>query len=297
MKRGCPDHPKVKWLARTLDIPVYGAVGLLELLWHAAAKYARRGNLGRFSDQDIADLVHWERLASELVNGLVECHWLDRHPTYRLVVHHWEQHADDAVKKTLRNRGETFITIPETDGTKPDTLDNERAFPEKDGPLPETVGHPAGNGSPKPEPSLALPEPSLALPEPSFCSEPEAGLQADSDVLFLTFPCQGKQKTWDLRQSKMEEYRETYPGLNIENEIRAALQWTRDNPTKRKTSKGMPAFLNRWLTTAVDRPRKGNGKERPWDEEETDDEKLARIPPLTEEQKRNIDVMFRRDLK
>ncbi len=50
--------------------------------------------------------------------------------------------------------------------------------------------------------------------------------------------------------SKVSEYRATFPGLDVEGECRKALQWTRDNPTRRKTARGMPKFLFGWLERA-----------------------------------------------
>lgn len=63
-----------------------------------------------------------------------------------------------------------------------------------------------------------------------------------------TFELEGKgKKTWTLMQSKLSEYLESYPGLDVRAEIRKARQWIRDNPGRRKTEKGMLAFLTNWL--------------------------------------------------
>ena len=58
---------------------------------------------------------------------------------------------------------------------------------------------------------------------------------------------------WPLPSAKLTEYRETYPGLDVESELRKARQWCRDTPAKRKTPGGMPAFLNRWFDRAQNR--------------------------------------------
>jgi hypothetical protein len=81
------------------------------------------------------------------------------------------------------------------------------------------------------------------------CSQPPQA--ATSEPAFLTFPTVGGgPKTWDLTRSKVAEYKEAYPGVDVEAECRRALQWTRDNAAKQKTPRGMPAFLNRWLSSA-----------------------------------------------
>jgi hypothetical protein len=119
MKRGTPDHPKVRALARSLSVNHAWAVGILELMWHFAAQYAPRGDVGRYSDEEIAEACSWpiER-SSELVDALVSCGFLDRHDQYRLVVHDWHDHADSAVHYRLARARERFAggQIPRLDG-------------------------------------------------------------------------------------------------------------------------------------------------------------------------------------
>jgi hypothetical protein len=79
-------------------------------------------------------------------------------------------------------------------------------------------------------------------------SESKAG-----DPVELVYPIVGGKRgkgptEWPLRQSKLAEYRESFPGVDVLAECRKALQWCRDSPTKRKTFGGMAAFLTRWLS-------------------------------------------------
>jgi hypothetical protein len=74
----------------------------------------------------------------------------------------------------------------------------------------------------------------------------------------MEFPTVGKgSKTWGLTSAKLAEYQEAFPGVDVEAECRKARQWCIDNSTKRKTAKGMPAFLGRWLAKVQDGPRAG----------------------------------------
>jgi len=60
---------------------------------------------------------------------------------------------------------------------------------------------------------------------------------------------------WFLTKAKLQEYRRTYDGtLDIESELRKAVQWLSDNPSRRKTKKGMTRFLGGWLSRA--KPKK-----------------------------------------
>ena len=80
MKRGTPDHPKTLELADRLGLERWGAVGLLECLWHFAAHYAKRGDVGRFSDEAIARAMMASRLSTiffwKLGRGYPACHIL-----------------------------------------------------------------------------------------------------------------------------------------------------------------------------------------------------------------------------
>lgn len=104
MKRGTIDHPKTRLLCTKLDIPRYQAVGILESMWHFAAMYAHNGDIGRFSNEAIAEWIDFDDDAADrLVDCLVDCGWLDRvDGPSRLMVHHWQEHCDDAVKKRLQ---------------------------------------------------------------------------------------------------------------------------------------------------------------------------------------------------
>jgi hypothetical protein len=51
----------------------------------------------------------------------------------------------------------------------------------------------------------------------------------------------------------LEEWQELYLGLDVEAEARKALAYVRENTGRRKTPRGMPAFLVRWFNRATDR--------------------------------------------
>ena len=139
MKRGCPRHPKVADLALRLGIPKYSAVGLLEMLWHFAAEFSPRGDIGRHSDAVIAESIEWSGDPEILLAALIETHWVD--PVElpdRLVLHDWHNHCDDYTKKKVKGLGVEFASLQKI-------LDNSRKV------------------SPA-LPSHALPEPSPAKP-------------------------------------------------------------------------------------------------------------------------------------
>jgi hypothetical protein len=100
---------------------------------------------------------------------------------------------------------------------------------------------------------------------------------APDDPILFTFPVNGgKTKEWYLRQSKLSEYSETFPGVDLRLEILKALQWCRDNPAKRKTPSGMAAFLSRWLGK-VQNGRSGQGAPAHSADKETVRQRLERF--------------------
>jgi hypothetical protein len=115
MKRGTPNHPKTKALARKLAVPQYAAIGILESLWHFTAQYAPNGAIGRFSNSDIADAIDFDD-GDKLIQALIECCWLDEHETHRLLIHDWHEHADDAVQMRLARQIDHFAN-----GSRPRT--------------------------------------------------------------------------------------------------------------------------------------------------------------------------------
>ncbi|HXJ70634.1 MAG TPA: hypothetical protein VNM39_17150, partial [Verrucomicrobiae bacterium] len=68
----------------------------------------------------------------------------------------------------------------------------------------------------------------------------------------LVFPCvgTGDVKDWTLTPAQVAEWSTAFPGIDVTAECRKALAWIKANPTKRKTVRGMPAYLCKWLTRA-----------------------------------------------
>lgn len=81
---------------------------------------------------------------------------------------------------------------------------------------------------------------------------------SDSTPL-LTFHTVGQSRIWELTDQRVSEWLEAYPNLDVLAECRRAFAWIEAHPEKRKTAKGMPAFLVSWLNRAVDHGRGGNG--------------------------------------
>ena len=79
-----------------------------------------------------------------------------------------------------------------------------------------------------------------------------AAMTCPSDT-FCKFPTNKKGEHVDVPFDKLAEWKETYPAVDVEQEIRIARQWCVDNPDRRKTQKGMYRFINNWLMRAQNR--------------------------------------------
>jgi hypothetical protein len=91
------------------------------------------------------------------------------------------------------------------------------------------------------------------------CAEPPAAAVAlapepESPTL-LSFPItgQGAGATWAFSEAHANQLSEAFVGIDVIGEGRKAVAWIQANPTKRKTARGMPAFLHRWLSNAANR--------------------------------------------
>lgn len=101
MKRGCPDRPKTVDLAADLGLKRWEVMGVLEALWHFTASHAKRGDVGKWTNSQIANSIGWDRTSpDELVDALVRHKFLDTCDEHRLVVHDWQEHCDQTVSRS-----------------------------------------------------------------------------------------------------------------------------------------------------------------------------------------------------
>jgi len=92
-----------------MDIPLWQAVGIMEMLWQVTAREAPRGDIGKLSDEDIALALDYRGDESALIDHLVAAGWIDRDPSHRLVIHDWYDHADDAVHMRIARSRQFFV--------------------------------------------------------------------------------------------------------------------------------------------------------------------------------------------
>lgn len=64
-------------------------------------------------------------------------------------------------------------------------------------------------------------------------------------------PCV-KNQTYPVTQSQIDEWTEAYPRVDITLSIKQMIAWLNANPSKRKTTRGCPRFINSWLSSNQD---------------------------------------------
>ena len=81
-----------------------------------------------------------------------------------------------------------------------------------------------------------------------------AGMPTRRDsATLMVFSCSGTPDEWELTGKHLSAYHKLYGDqINVGKEAEKARQWIADNPTRRKTAKGMPRFLGGWFSRTVD---------------------------------------------
>lgn len=234
---------KFQKLQRRLKESRRGIIGLLEGLWLAVAKNCPRGDIGKFSNEEIAIMCDWENDADELVNALIECGWLDLCSVERLVVHDWDEHCPTYIKGNLHSRGQhvaiaVCYSEPLIDAEQP------------------AIAACSEHSTTKP--SLAKPD-LVNSSQADFCVEPPAAATPEDPPVDTSFEFfvtgNPSQPKWYPPIELIERLEQSFESIDVRAEMTRAAGWTFSNRNQRKTASGMPRFLFNWLTKAANQTR------------------------------------------
>jgi len=155
------------------DLPT--AVGVLELVWHTAARFARRGDIGAIlTDEEIAEAIGWTGKPSDLIEALKGSKWLDEHAKHRLLVHDWPEHCEDSIHSALARAGEYFA-----DGSLPRMTKLSQAERDRATAIYGALSTPNGAQKTPALPCLSHAQPCPAAPAPSRAEPPSAADAAE----------------------------------------------------------------------------------------------------------------------
>jgi hypothetical protein len=260
MKHSTPQLLKFQRLQRRLGETKRGLVGLLELLWHGTATQAPQGDIGKFSNEEIAILVDWEGDYDQLVDALVETGWLDRCSKHRLVVHDWGQHAPNWVRMLVKKRSLCFSEASAEASTEGSVEASQEASTEA-----------SAEGTPN------LTKPNLTNMTPNGVSDVSRNLEP-SVVAARRYAIAGGKEV-SIEQRHVDRWCDTYRDrLDVEHELAKAADWLAANAAKRpRNGTGLVKFLASWMSRADERQRR-NARGSPAAEAPG----KARIPTLRE---------------
>lgn len=88
----------------------------------------------------------------------------------------------------------------------------------------------------------------------TVCPEPEASAPDQQPVFSLPL---NDGSFFDVDVMDYKTWKNLYPAVNVEQELKKMYGWLDANPSKRKTRRGIKKFINSWLTREQDNGSKG----------------------------------------
>lgn len=264
MKNKTPELLKFKRLHRRLGFRTRReTIGLLEALWIFAQNNARAGDVGRYTDDELAAELEWSGSPAELVAALVETGWLDRCLERRLLIHDWADHSPNWLKGVVAKMGgfpapiwppDHGEAIPDHDGGSP-------------GPRVQDSGFPPDRNGPRVQDS-GLPDP--GTPDPGFSTQgagPPYLYQTNSNQTLPIMPPAGPAvsaaepaedgRPWtfltsagpvEVSMAKIQEWLQAFRGIAVHRHLGIAAQWLVDHPDRRPAPENIHGFLGGWLS-------------------------------------------------
>lgn len=81
-----------------------------------------------------------------------------------------------------------------------------------------------------------------------ICPEPEKSPPYTSGILLSL----NDKSFYDVPLDKIALWKEAYPAVDVEQELKRMIAWLDNNPAKRKTRRGIERFINNWLARTQD---------------------------------------------
>ncbi len=78
----------------------------------------------------------------------------------------------------------------------------------------------------------------------------------DDSPIFIEMPLSGKSGFHAVTENNITHWITLYPAVNVPQEIKKMVGWLEGNPKKRKTKRGIGAFITSWLARTQDNSQK-----------------------------------------
>lgn len=95
-----------------------------------------------------------------------------------------------------------------------------------------------------------------------MCEQEQESENKTEDVSPVVFTLPLNKGEYGVTEAQVQKYKELYPAVDVEQELRNMIGWLDSNPAKRKTAAGIKSFITRWLNKRQDsggtsKPRNG----------------------------------------
>lgn len=84
----------------------------------------------------------------------------------------------------------------------------------------------------------------------TICTEQNAAVPKD---VFITLSLNNNTE-YEITSELLKEFKDLYPAVDVEQELRNMKAWCLSNPKKRKTKSGILRFVNSWLSKEQNKP-------------------------------------------
>ena len=254
-------HPKIKRLARMLNISKFEAAGRLFAFWCWALDYADNGNLSRFDAEDIADAMEWEGDAQKLVDAMIDCGpgdscgFIDRRDD-ALFVHDWDDYMGRLLSMREKNRERKA-----RQRDRQNALRDGHAPVTRDSTVTSQSCHEPVTGLPnQTKPNLTVPdqtepkdkEPTTAAAKKSQAVLPELALEEAKALKALTemyVLCPDYLPEYPEERKFVHELYQDYSNVPLVAEFHKARDWLSNQPMN-KRKKHLRIFLRNWISKA-----------------------------------------------
>ena len=259
-------HPKVKRLARMLDISKFEAAGRLFAFWCWALDYADNGNLSRFDASDIADAMEWEGDPQRLVEAMIDCGpgdssgFIERRDG-TLFVHDWNDYMGRLLSMREKNRERKVRQRNRQNASRDShgdvTRDNPVTSPSCHAPvtgLPnQTVPNPTVPDKTEQKQDNKNNNNNIPLsPKPARPILDLEGAQALTALTQMYELCPDYLPDPPKEIRLVQELQQESPDVSLVAEFRKARDWLEGKPVKER-KKNLRAFLRNWISNAVNR--------------------------------------------
>lgn len=170
----------------------------------------------------------------------------------------------DSMLTTIRTNTGTLVTIVNYEVYQP--LDDD-SRPTNE-PTDEPTNEPTDEPHNKELKNIKNENKGNKVSKDTFCAEPKHLATAP---VFIEIPL-NDGSLYSVLCSDVEEWKNCYPAVDVEQQLRSMKSWCNCNPAKRKTRKGVMRFIDNWLSKEQNKyhgniPARQNMDKKTFDEE------------------------------